>query len=605
MKTRSVVILIFTILLATVVRGADPGRDDQRRAKARYYYMEASRRSSLGDNAEAYELYRKAYQSDPTYAEAANAYGSKRLLLNVDTLRSMTEIDKSMRLMQDYVDEYPGDIFESTLYAVVAGRLDTIEESVRVLRRSVDLNPGKTALLVHLADAYMAMGEVDSAVNTLSTYERIEGKSPQLTLKKINFLMARNDTAGAIREVTSLSDAYPKEADYVMLKGNLFEALQMADSTLYYYRKAESMEPGNGAVKMALAGYYQQDGDSLAYDRSIYEALLAEDFGVEDKCQVLAEYLQTLLTDQSDTKRGDTLFEALRRQYPHEPMVLDLAARYSGAKGDYAEAKENISYAIDLQPDEEKFYGQLMSYCLAEDEAKEAMDVYHKALDHVSNPTDGLKFLYASACSLAGLPDEARAMYGDMIAEVSPSADSDSLITDRDLLRRLTYEQLTRISTLYNLAGDAYYTADEVEKAFTSYENSLFFMPDNAMTLNNYSYFLTQQDGDLERAEEMSRRAVAQAPDNDTYLDTYAWVEFKLGNYAEARDIQAKAMELAGERDMLSAELYEHYGDILFMNKEPEEALANWEKALELDPENALLKKKVEHRTYFYPEKKK
>ena len=40
---------------------------------------------------------------------------------------------------------------------------------------------------------------------------------------------------------------------------------------------------------------------------------------------------------------------------------------------------------------------------------------------------------------------------------------------------------------------------------------------------------------DLDKAEEMSYKTVKAEPNNSTYLDTYAWILFVKGNYAEAR----------------------------------------------------------------------
>ena len=45
--------------------------------------------------------------------------------------------------------------------------------------------------------------------------------------------------------------------------------------------------------------------------------------------------------------------------------------------------------------------------------------------------------------------------------------------------------------------------------------------------------------------------------------------------------------------DTHSADVLEHYGDILFVNGEPDEAQKQWQKALELDPENTRLQQKV------------
>lgn len=36
------------------------------------------------------------------------------------------------------------------------------------------------------------------------------------------------------------------------------------------------------------------------------------------------------------------------------------------------------------------------------------------------------------------------------------------------------------------------------------------------------------------------------------------------------------------------------------MNHQPDEAVKNWKRALELEPDNGLLKKKVAHKAFFY-----
>ena len=76
---------------------------------------------------------------------------------------------------------------------------------------------------------------------------------------------------------------------------------------------------------------------------------------------------------------------------------------------------------------------------------------------------------------------------------------------------------------------------------------------------------------------------------------------FKKKDYKEALEYQRKALEAAEKNGQVeNAEFYSHYGDILFMNHLPEEALENWKKALKLEPDDELLKKKVENKTFFY-----
>ena len=102
---------------------------------------------------------------------------------------------------------------------------------------------------------------------------------------------------------------------------------------------------------------------------------------------------------------------------------------------------------------------------------------------------------------------------------------------------------------------------------------------------------------DLDKAENMIKRVVAEKPEDGTTLDTYAWVMFKKQDYAKAKELIDGAMENEAEP---SSELLEHAGDIYFMNQLPDEAVEFWRKALLLDSDNELLKRKVKHKTFYY-----
>jgi tetratricopeptide (TPR) repeat protein len=87
----------------------------------------------------------------------------------------------------------------------------------------------------------------------------------------------------------------------------------------------------------------------------------------------------------------------------------------------------------------------------------------------------------------------------------------------------------------------------------------------------------------------MAKRAVAQQPENQSYLDTYGWVYFKLSNYAEAEKWIKKAIE----KGNASAVLYEHLGDVYSHMNDQERAVEQWNIALKLDASNAALKEKI------------
>ena len=57
---------------------------------------------------------------------------------------------------------------------------------------------------------------------------------------------------------------------------------------------------------------------------------------------------------------------------------------------------------------------------------------------------------------------------------------------------------------------------------------------------------------------------------------------------------------LAIQNDKPEPEVLHHAGDIYYMNGDHKAAVEFWEKALKLDPDNALLRKKVKEKTHFY-----
>lgn len=537
------------------------------RAKARYYFLEGSIEASRQNMDKAYEYFKKAYETDPEFYDASFTYGSQRLFVRNDTLQNDKEMKRSLDLMRSYVDSNPRDLYATQLYGYITTALDTVEESVRVYENTYLLLPKETQLLQTLADAYMREMKHKEALESLERYEKIEGKSKDISLKKITIKLAAKDTVGALEEANLLVSESPRDPFSYILKGNLFEAVGQMDSVLSNLKEAERLAPENGAVKMNLAQYYRTVGDSIMLDNMIYEALLSEDIELEDKLGILADYLQKLLEEKGDERRGDYLFMILQAQYPHEPEVLEMSARYSGAKGNYEEAAEEISYAIDMDPTNEMYWLMLLSYNLAGNEYETVVRNYSKAIEHFT-PGQRLKNLYAAAVSMLDDKERAENILNSLIEETDPRLSTEE---GRESVRKtLDYDGLTWVSSLYCMLGDLYYKNGEPEKAFQEYDISLSFLPDNALTLNNFAYFLSEENKDLEKAKKMSRRSIELVENNPTYLDTYAWVLFKLGDYHEAMEYIKLALEIAEAQGDDNEEYTKHYEAIEKAIKEVE-----------------------------------
>jgi tetratricopeptide (TPR) repeat protein len=138
--------------------------------------------------------------------------------------------------------------------------------------------------------------------------------------------------------------------------------------------------------------------------------------------------------------------------------------------------------------------------------------------------------------------------------------------------------------------GLAYDAMKNFVKSDSTYERALKVDPHYALVLNNYAYSLSERGVKLDRALAMSKEAVTKDSLNSSYLDTYGWILFKLGDYAGAEKFIRKAIS-AGDG---SATVLEHLGDVYAKMKKMDSAVLYWKKALELDRTNESLKKKIE-----------
>jgi len=120
--------------------------------------------------------------------------------------------------------------------------------------------------------------------------------------------------------------------------------------------------------------------------------------------------------------------------------------------------------------------------------------------------------------------------------------------------------------------------------------------PNDEQVLNNYAYFLSLEKRNLEKAKEMAAKVVKRFPENGTFLDTYAWVLFQLGEYEDAYLYMEKALQSETEP---SGVLLEHFGDILYHLGKKSEAISYWEKAADSPEASEKLPMKIRDRKYY------
>ncbi|MDE5551839.1 MAG: tetratricopeptide repeat protein [Muribaculaceae bacterium] len=595
------------LIMAQRVSGSDREVERQR-AKSRHYFLSGAQSYASTDFAEAYELFRKAYESDTTNGAAALEYAIQytpiESMLGVDTVLR----ERLLRSGRKLVDDSPGDFYTVYNYAMLNAHIDNLPEAIRVMERFKDINPGHTIGLEVLNDLYLDNRQFDESLDILNKYERIKGMDIKLLLRKSAVYIAKGDTAGAVEVARAYVRDNPSNPQSWLLKGQIENYVQHKDSAMASYERAEELsgEGNGGPAKIQIAQMYREAGDSVRYNRKVYEALLADDLSMEVKKDFLQYYITTQLMDSVDDGNSDRLLDVIVTQYPHEPEILSLASDYHAYRKNYEKALDEMRYCIDLSPTSMEYRerGMLLAYFA---DNLEAMDsIYHQA-ERFFTPLEA-KFITDYSRMLSAKDEQQKALnvLRGLLKRDYPGVELTEPLDMASLDKKMSVSQLETLIDIYGIAGDSYSQLKEYpEETRVCYENVLPLNPDDQLMLNNYAYYLVRDSGDipadeLARAKEMSSRAVANDPDNPTYIDTQAWVLYRAGDYEAALELQMAAVsaELAASPDDESGmtELYDHLGDILYALDRKDEARQYWEKALSTDPDNIEISSKLKSR---------
>lgn len=152
----------------------------------------------------------------------------------------------------------------------------------------------------------------------------------------------------------------------------------------------------------------------------------------------------------------------------------------------------------------------------------------------------------------------------DMLAKASADAPDDTdLIYDQAMMA----EKINRL--------------DEMERLL---RRQIALKPENQNAYNALGYSFADRKIRLEEARTLIRKAVELAPQDPFIADSLGWVEFRLGNTAEA----IKILETAYQRRP-DAEIGAHLGEVLWAAGNRDRAMAIWREAALVDAENETL----------------
>lgn len=581
--------IILACLGAVVLSFARPDNWDRESMsrKADYIFLEAQNAFNNEDYSAYITLLQRARDLDTSDIDIAGEWALTAFSLSAPgDENGNTDAARAYGLLRRRFLANPTYINGKSLASVAthAGRFDDV---VMVWKMLDTLLPARQDVAVALANAYVvkaAVGDSAALDSALGIFRRLEsgaGKNTALSSQIIRALMLRRDSAAVDQELQSLIRAYPADSYTALYVGSTFEYLNRPDSTLKYLDLACALDSANGSAYMARASFYMRQGDSIAFDREVFNALNSRDLEVETKVEMLRSYVSELYTDSTQHPRINTLFDHLVTLHPGEPEIHSLYGAYLFQLGKAEAGAEQMMYAVALQPDDQAYhtaYVQMLAVAGLNDRAFEA------AARAAAKFPDNLYFPISQASILQdrGEIDSALAVLDSVsIGDVrNPAAVSNFIGYKADLMAA---------------RGDTLAALEEYDKAIT-------MNPDNIGAMNNAAYFMSLIPGaDLEKALRYSSRAIKAEPANSTYLDTYAWILFKSGDIDLALQYIDATVRLY-EEEMQdnptatpSADIYDHAGDIYSRHGDRDKAVGFWKKALEIEPDNSAISNKIKN----------
>ncbi len=105
------------------------------------------------------------------------------------------------------------------------------------------------------------------------------------------------------------------------------------------------------------------------------------------------------------------------------------------------------------------------------------------------------------------------------------------------------------------------------------------------LLLTNYlAYSWLNRDYNVEKSIKMLENALKIDPNNPNLLDSYAWGLFKQNKYTEALAYSEKAVNTLVDDSVVVS----HFADILWQLGYKKDAIANWKRVLNINPEESL-----------------
>ena len=411
--------------------------------------------------------------------------------------------------------------------------------------------------------------ELDEALDVLDVIEEQIGQNEYISLQRIDIYREQNNEQKIFEEFEKLIEIAPENTRYASMLAVMYRNAKRDEDAFRIYQRIKEIEPENENVNISLMEYYLDKNQNEKAFLEFIAALKNKNLEYSIKVNIFNLWFEG--KDQNDKKIQ-------------------------------AEARETGEIFLDIYPEQPMGYFIIGNIYLTSSDYPKAKEYYLKALEKDKKNLE----VYFNLC----FADISLEDYNDLIAHADEAIQCNQLIPIFYLFKGIGYiniddyeqaikvlEKGRKLSTSNDLTrdfnihiGNAYLSLGKRHEMYLAYDRVLAIEPDNIFILNNYASFLSLDNKDLDKALAMSEKTIKAEPKNSTYLDTYAWVLYKMGRYEEAKKYMKKAFKY--EKNPQGTN-YEHLGDILFKLGDKKGAVKNWKKAKNFSDTSEFLDKKI------------
>ena len=534
------------------------------------YYYDAVKQQISGNYDAAYDLLEHCIGINPNAAEAYFMLSFYDGILKGDSA-AFADVKKASELN-------PSNNAYLERIGVGYVSMGNLDEAIKAYEKLSRNSPERSDVLDFLAQLYSRQKDYDKMLDVLNRMEALEGASEDLTLAKMRVYSLQGKKEEEYNELKNMSEKHPNDMNYRVMLGNWLLQNGRPDEAGKLYLEVLQAEPENIMARMSMIDYYRTSGQAMRAD-SLQEVMLVSPKTPVDGKMAL---MRQVVADNEKNGADSTLVIDLFKKILKEPQeTSDMAQLYAAYLTLKKMPQDSISKVLEtvlaISPDNVAARLQLIQAEWNKQDFDRVIELSNQALDYS--------------------PDELAFYYFLGFAYIQKDDDDSALeVLRRGVSQINDQSNPSLVSDFYAIMGDILHDKGDDKGAYAAYDSCLQWKDDNYGCLNNYAYYLSVENKDLDKAAQMSYRTVQAEPDNSTFLDTYAWILFMQKKYAEA----LQYIDMAVKNDTTkSAVIIEHAGDIHAVNGDIDGAVKYWNEALKAGAENeTVLRRKIKLRKY-------